>query len=39
MLAAWIANPQAIKPGTHMPTLQLPGRKIGDISAYLATLH
>jgi cytochrome c oxidase subunit 2 len=38
-LAAWIANPQAIKPGTHMPTLQLAGPQIGDISAYLATLH
>lgn len=38
-LAAWIANPQAIKPGTHMPTLGLAGSQIGDISAYLATLH
>jgi cytochrome c oxidase subunit 2 len=39
MLAAWIANPQAIKPGTRMPTLQLAGPQIGDISAWLATLH
>lgn len=39
MLAAWIANPQAIKPGTRMPTLGLAGPQIGDISAYLATLH
>jgi cytochrome c oxidase subunit 2 len=39
MLAAWIANPQAIKPGTLMPTLQLTGPEIGDISQYLATLH
>jgi cytochrome c oxidase subunit 2 len=39
MLAAWIANPQALKPGTRMPTLQLTGPEIGDISAWLATLH
>jgi len=39
ILAAWIANPQAIKPGTRMPTLGLAGPQIGDISAYLATLH
>lgn len=38
-LAAWIANPQALKPGTHMPTLGLTGPEIGDISAYLATLQ
>jgi cytochrome c oxidase subunit 2 len=39
MLAAWIANPQALKPGTRMPTLQLTGPEIGDISAWLATLN
>jgi cytochrome c oxidase subunit 2 len=39
ILAAWIANPQAIKPGTRMPTLGLAGPQIGDISAYHATLH
>jgi cytochrome c oxidase subunit 2 len=39
MLAAWIANPQALKPGTRMPTLQLSGPEIGDISAWLATLE
>ena len=39
MLAAWIANPQAIKPGTRMPTLQLAGPEIGEITAYLATLR
>lgn len=38
MRAAWIANPQALKPGTHMPTLQLSGQDISDIDAYLATL-
>jgi cytochrome c oxidase subunit 2 len=39
MLAAWIANPQALKPGTRMPTLQLSGPEIGNISTWLATLH
>jgi cytochrome c oxidase subunit 2 len=38
-LAAWIANPQAIKPGTRMPTLGLAGAQIGGIAAYLATLR
>ena len=38
MLAAWMANPQALKPGNNMPTLQLSGAEIGDIDAYLATL-
>jgi cytochrome c oxidase subunit 2 len=39
LLVAWIVNPQAIKPGNHMPTLQLRGDEIADISAYLATLR
>ncbi|HEY0178827.1 MAG TPA: cytochrome c oxidase subunit II [Dokdonella sp.] len=39
MLAAWMANPQAIKPGNHMPTLQLSGAELGEIEAYLLTLH
>ena len=38
MRAAWIANPQVLKPGTLMPTLQLSGSDVGDINAYLATL-
>lgn len=39
MRAAWIANPQGLKPGTLMPTLQLSGAEISDINAYLATLE
>lgn len=38
-LSGWIANPQAIKPGTHMPTLYLSGPELADTRAYLATLR
>lgn len=38
MRVAWIANPQVLKPGTLMPTLQLSGEELSDIDAYLATL-
>jgi cytochrome c oxidase subunit 2 len=37
-LEGWIADPQAIKPGTLMPTLYLSGPELTDIGAYLATL-
>ncbi len=38
-LAGWIGNPQAIKPGTRMPVLNLSGPELGDILAYLKTLR
>lgn len=38
-LAAWISNPQAIKPGTRMPDLGLPRREVNAIVAYLDSLH
>jgi cytochrome c oxidase subunit 2 len=38
-LAGWIANPQAVKPGTLMPTLYLAGSELSDIDAYLKTLN
>ncbi len=38
-LAAWIANPQAIKPGSRMPDLGLPRREIGELVAYLESLR
>ena len=38
-IAAWIANPQAQKPGTLMPNLQLSGDELGAIDAWLATLQ
>jgi len=37
-LAAWIRNPQAIKPGTVMPDLGLSPNQINEIVAYLETL-
>ncbi len=38
-LSGWIANPQAIKPGTRMPTLYLSGPDLQDIRTFLATLN
>jgi cytochrome c oxidase subunit 2 len=38
-LAAWIANPQAIKPGDRMPDLGLPGPEISAIVTYLDSLR
>jgi len=38
-LSGWIANPQALKPGTLMPTLYLSGPELTDIRSYLATLN
>ncbi|HWF00565.1 MAG TPA: cytochrome c oxidase subunit II [Caulobacteraceae bacterium] len=37
-LGAWISNPQAIKPGTNMPTLYLSGPQLQNVLAYLETL-
>jgi cytochrome c oxidase subunit 2 len=34
-LAAWIRNPQAIKPGARMPDLGLSSTEISDVVAYL----
>lgn len=38
-LAGWIANPQAIKPGTRMPAPGLSGPEVTDVVAYLKTLR
>jgi cytochrome c oxidase subunit 2 len=38
-LAAWIHNPQAIKPGDRMPDLGLSGRQVQEVVAYLETLR
>ena len=38
-LAGWIANPQAIKPGTRMPVLDLSAKELTEITAYLQTLN
>jgi cytochrome c oxidase subunit 2 len=38
-LSGWIANPQAAKPGTHMPVMNLSGPELNDVRTYLETLH
>jgi len=37
-LAKWLRDPQAIKPGTAMPNLNLKAQEIADLVAYLQTL-
>lgn len=37
-LSAWVANAQALKPGSRMPTLALPGPDLHAVVAYLETL-
>ncbi len=34
-LARWLKNPQAIKPGTLMPNLQLTDEQVAELVAYL----
>jgi cytochrome c1 len=38
-LVAWIMNPQAMKPGTVMPNLDVQAPDARDIAAYLYTLR
>jgi cytochrome c oxidase subunit 2 len=38
-LRAWIRDPNSIKPGAHMPAMQLPEREVNDLVSYLLTLH
>ena len=37
-LAAWIADPQTIKPGNNMPMVPLAADELRAVSAYLANL-
>ena len=37
-LAAWIRNPEALKPGAQMPPLGLRGKELTDLVAYLESL-
>jgi cytochrome c oxidase subunit 2 len=37
-LAAWIADPQAVKPGNNMPKVPLTEAELGAVTAYLETL-
>ncbi len=38
-LSGWIANPQGVKPGAHMPTLYLSGPELAQVRSYLLTLQ
>ena len=38
-LGGWIANPQGIKPGSHMPNVELDARELRALIAYLASLR
>jgi cytochrome c oxidase subunit 2 len=38
-LAFWIADPQAVKPGTNMPAVPMNAREREAITAYLETLR
>jgi cytochrome c oxidase subunit 2 len=38
-LRAWIENPQALKPGCNMPSLQLDTQELDAVTAYLLTLR
>ena len=38
-LAAWLRDPQAIKPGAHMPDFKLGDTEVGDLSAYLGAMR
>ncbi|HWQ13211.1 MAG TPA: c-type cytochrome [Roseiflexaceae bacterium] len=38
-LVRWIVNPQAVEPGTAMPTIGLSEEEARHIAAYLATLR
>ena len=37
-LAAWLRNPQAVKPGNHMPNLDLTDSQINELVAYMEIL-
>jgi cytochrome c oxidase subunit 2 len=38
-LAAWISDPQAIKPGTRMPATKMPAQDLSALTAYLGSLR
>lgn len=38
-LSGWIADPQAIKPGVHMPVMDISGPELERIRSYLQTLE
>jgi cytochrome c oxidase subunit 2 len=38
-LRLWIQNPDAIKPGSLMPAMNLTGEDLDRVTAFLLTLH
>jgi cytochrome c oxidase subunit 2 len=38
-LGLWIRNPEAIKPGSLMPAMELNDRELDALTAYLETLR
>jgi cytochrome c oxidase subunit 2 len=38
-LAAWVRNPQHVKPGVKMPPTELSAGQLRDLDAYLETLR
>jgi cytochrome c oxidase subunit 2 len=38
-LSGWISNPQHIKPGNFMPTLNLSAQELSSLRSFLATLQ
>lgn len=38
-LARWLADPQAVKPGCHMPNLQLASAQVAALTSYLEELR
>jgi cytochrome c oxidase subunit II len=38
-MRSWLANPQAIKPGSHMPTVSLSAEQLDALTAYLGSLR
>ena len=37
-LTRWLANPDAVKPGSLMPNFHLGAREVGELVAYLESL-
>jgi cytochrome c oxidase subunit 2 len=37
-LAGWIADPQGVKPGNHMPQIDMSGADLNAIRSFLQTL-
>ena len=38
-LRAWLADPNRIKPGSHMPAMKLTDQQLDELLQYLLTLH